>query len=135
MPSASDAAPRPGSTSGPDPDASRRIGAPPDPPVRLARVAYLGFDACDAGIVRELVAQGELPAFARVLADGASVSTFAPTGVFPSAIWATFATAVSKIDDVDESTDMSLALLVLTEARFCCCSCCCCCCCCCFWSC
>ena len=80
----------------PDPMPRPGPGAPvevdgSDPP--LARVAYLGFDACDAAIVADLVAEGELPAFARVLAEGASVPTLGPPGVFSSAIWATFATA------------------------------------------
>jgi predicted AlkP superfamily phosphohydrolase/phosphomutase len=81
--------------------------AEPDPPEmtepapaasRPARVAHLAFDACDATIVTELAAAGELPTFARVLREGRAVRTVAPTGVYPSAIWPTFFTACTPDD-------------------------------------
>jgi len=57
-----------------------------------ARVVYLGLDAFDAGVAAGLVAAGELPTLAKLLEEGASVSTESPAGVFVTAQYATMFT-------------------------------------------
>ena len=58
-----------------------------------AKVIAIALDAADPGLVRELVAAGEMPALARLLENGATVDTLAPEGVYVSANWPTLFTA------------------------------------------
>jgi predicted AlkP superfamily phosphohydrolase/phosphomutase len=60
-----------------------------------ARVMVLALDAADPALVRELAAEGEMPAMAAFLAGAAEVNTRAPVGVFVSANWPTIFTATS----------------------------------------
>lgn len=59
-----------------------------------SRVAYLGLDACDAGIATRLARAGRMPTLRRLLDEAARVQTEAPAGVFVSAVWPTLFTAL-----------------------------------------
>ena len=58
------------------------------------KVLYLAFDACDREIVRELAAAGELPTFQSLLDTAAVAEVDPPPGVYISANWPTFSTAL-----------------------------------------
>lgn len=60
-----------------------------------ADVVVLGFDACDAGIVRDLAAAGKLPTFRRLLEGWARARIQNPFGLFVGALWPSFSTARS----------------------------------------
>jgi predicted AlkP superfamily phosphohydrolase/phosphomutase len=55
----------------------------------------VALDAADPDLVRQLAAEGEMPAMARLLEEAALVETEAPPGVFVSANWPTIFTATS----------------------------------------
>lgn len=56
---------------------------------------YIAFDACDCEIVRELAAAGELPTFQHLLDHSAVTPVDPPPGVYISANWPSFTTALS----------------------------------------
>ena len=58
-------------------------------------IALLGFDACDVGIVRDMVTAGKLPTFRRLLASWASARIQNPYGLFVGTLWTSFFTARS----------------------------------------
>jgi len=58
-----------------------------------ADVVVLGFDACDAGLVRDLAAAGKLPTLGRLLGDWACARIQNPFGLFVGALWPSFTTA------------------------------------------
>jgi predicted AlkP superfamily phosphohydrolase/phosphomutase len=60
-----------------------------------ADVVVLAFDACDAGIVRDLAAAGKLPTFGRLLGGWARAQIQNPFGLFVGALWPSFSTACS----------------------------------------
>lgn len=55
----------------------------------------LALDACDAVLAQRLAATGQMPALARLLADGMVADTIAPAGFFVSANWPTIFTALA----------------------------------------
>jgi predicted AlkP superfamily phosphohydrolase/phosphomutase len=59
------------------------------------RVMVLGFDACDAEVVRDLAAAGTLPTFAGLLGGWARARIENPFGLFVGALWPAFTTACS----------------------------------------
>jgi predicted AlkP superfamily phosphohydrolase/phosphomutase len=58
-------------------------------------VLYLAFDACDREVVRDLAAAGDLPTFAHLFDTAAVASVEPPPGVYISANWPSFTTALS----------------------------------------
>jgi len=61
---------------------------------RRCRVAFIGLDAADPGLVRRWAAAGELPTLARLLDTTATAATDPPPGFFVGAIWPSWYTAV-----------------------------------------
>ena len=59
------------------------------------RVLYLAFDACDREVVRELAAAGDLPTFAHLFDTSAVAPVDPPHGVYISANWPSFTTALT----------------------------------------
>lgn len=53
----------------------------------------VALDACDPETVRSLAAAGELPTFARLLAQSATATTNNPYGLFVGSLWSSFFTA------------------------------------------
>jgi predicted AlkP superfamily phosphohydrolase/phosphomutase len=60
-----------------------------------ADIVVLGFDACDAGIVRALAAAGKLPTFGRLLESWTRAQVRNPFGLFVGSLWPSFTTARS----------------------------------------
>jgi predicted AlkP superfamily phosphohydrolase/phosphomutase len=58
-------------------------------------VLVVALDACDAGLMVELAAQGECPHLAELLDTGAVVDTIAPYGTFVGSSWMTISTGAS----------------------------------------
>ena len=61
----------------------------------LARTLHLTLDACDAGLVRRYIADGDLPNLATFFEGAATVETEAPYGLFVSSLWPTIFTATT----------------------------------------
>ncbi len=61
-----------------------------------ARVLVLGLDAADAGLIREGIADGTLPAFARLFADAPELTLDNALTTLPGAIWPEIATGRSS---------------------------------------
>lgn len=63
--------------------------------VSPAKTCYVALDACDAGVARQFVADGDMPTLRELLAGSAVVETTAPVGFFVSSMWPTFTTATT----------------------------------------
>lgn len=61
----------------------------------LARTLQLTLDACDAGLVRRYIAEGDLPNLRSFFAQAATTETQAPDGLFVSSMWPTIFTATT----------------------------------------
>ncbi|CRK58976.1 hypothetical protein [Alloactinosynnema sp. L-07] len=57
------------------------------------KILVVALDACDPDTVRALVADGELPTFARLLGHSASATTRNPYGLFVGSLWSSLFTA------------------------------------------
>lgn len=57
-------------------------------------VLFIALDACDATLARQLAARGQMPALAKLLQSAAVAETKAPYGLYVSAQWPTFSTAL-----------------------------------------
>lgn len=57
-----------------------------------AKVLVVALDACDPDTVRAMAAAGELPTFARLLAESATATTHNPYGLFVGSLWSSFFT-------------------------------------------
>jgi predicted AlkP superfamily phosphohydrolase/phosphomutase len=62
---------------------------------RRRKIVLLGFDACDADLVRDFVRAGKLPTFRRLLDEWSWAQVVNPFGFFVGAVWTSFFTARS----------------------------------------
>jgi len=69
----------------------RRVAAVPSP----TRVLFVGLDAMDPEISRDLVARGRLPTLAALLDTSAWADTRNPVGLFIGGVWPSFSTGCS----------------------------------------